>query len=35
MQIRVFGTGCAACKTMLRNLEAAIAELGLARASST
>ena len=30
MRIQVFGTGCAPCKVMLRNVEAAVAELGLA-----
>lgn len=30
MRIRVFGTGCAPCKAMLRNVETAVAELGLA-----
>ena len=29
MKIRVFGTGCAPCKTMLKNVETAVAELGL------
>jgi small redox-active disulfide protein 2 len=29
MKIQVFGTGCAPCKTVLRNVEAAVAELGL------
>jgi small redox-active disulfide protein 2 len=29
MKIRVFGTSCTACKTMLRNVQTAVAELGL------
>lgn len=29
MRIRVFGTGCASCKTMLRNVQTAVAEIGL------
>jgi len=29
MRIQVFATGCAPCKVMLRNVEAAVAELGL------
>ena len=30
MRIQVFGTGCAPCKKMLVNVEAAVAELGIA-----
>jgi small redox-active disulfide protein 2 len=29
MRIQVFGTGCAPCKTMLQNVEKAVAELRL------
>jgi len=29
MKIQVYGTGCVPCKTMLRNVEAAVTELGL------
>lgn len=29
MKIQVFGTGCAPCKAMLRNVQTAVAELGL------
>lgn len=29
MKIQVFGTGCAPCKAMLSNVQAAVAELGL------
>jgi len=29
MKVQVFGAGCASCKTMLRNVEVAVAELGL------
>ena len=29
MRVQVFGTGCAPCKAMLKNVETAVAELGL------
>ena len=29
MKIQVFGTGCASCKEMLRNVTAAVEELGV------